>query len=72
MEKTLDEISEMLDPHQFFSANRQYNISHKAIKDMDLWFNQHLSVNLKVSVPEKIIIGKAILQEFKTWVTDRN
>jgi two-component system LytT family response regulator len=72
MDKTLDEISEMVDPRLFFRVNRQYIISRKAIKDMDLWFNQRLSVNLKVSVPEKIVISKARIQEFKTWFTVEN
>jgi two-component system LytT family response regulator len=72
MDKTLDEISEMVDPRLFFRVNRQYIISRKAIKDMDLWFNQRLSLNLKVSVPEKIVISKARIPEFKTWFTTEN
>jgi len=66
-ENTLDELSEMLDPHDFFRANRQYIISRKAIKDIDIWFNSRLSVNLKVSVPEKILVSKARIPEFKNW-----
>ena len=64
---TLDELSELLDPNDFFRANRQYIIARKAIKDIDLWFNSRLSVNLKVIVPEKIIISKARISEFKNW-----
>jgi len=64
---TLDELTEMLDPVNFFRANRQYIISRKAIKDVDLWFNSRLSVNLKVEVPEKILISKARIPEFKNW-----
>jgi DNA-binding LytR/AlgR family response regulator len=64
---TLDELIEMLDPHDFFRANRQFIISRKAIKDIDIWFNSRLSVNLKVSVPEKILISKARIPEFKNW-----
>jgi len=70
MDKTLDEISGLLNPDQFFRANRQYIISRKAIKDIDLWFNQRLSLNLKVSTPEKIIISKARISEFKSWFTE--
>ncbi|MCU0409653.1 MAG: LytTR family DNA-binding domain-containing protein [Bacteroidales bacterium] len=66
-ENTLDELSEMLDPHDFFRANRQYIISRKAIRDIDFWFNSRLSVNLKVTVPEKILISKARIPEFKDW-----
>jgi two-component system LytT family response regulator len=66
-EYTLDELIYILDPKDFFRANRQFIISRKAIKDIDLWFNSRLSVNLKVVVPEKIFISKARIQEFKSW-----
>ena len=66
-EHTLDELAEMLDPNTFFRANRQFIISRKAIKDIDLWFNNRLSVNLKIPAPEKILISKARISEFKNW-----
>ena len=66
-EHTLDELAEMLDPKIFFRANRQFIISRKAIKDIDLWFNNRLSVNLKIPVPEKFLISKARISEFKNW-----
>jgi two-component system LytT family response regulator len=58
---------EMLDPDFYFRANRQYIISRKAIKEIDLWFNSRLSLNLIVSVPEKIVIGRTRTSEFKKW-----
>jgi DNA-binding LytR/AlgR family response regulator len=64
---TLDELTELLDPEFFFRANRQYIISRKAIKDIDLWFNSRLSLNLKVAVPEKIVISRGRILEFKKW-----
>jgi len=65
-EYTLDELAGMLNPSDFFRANRQYIISRNSVKDVDFWFNSRLSVNLKVSVPEKILISKARVSEFKT------
>jgi DNA-binding LytR/AlgR family response regulator len=64
---TLDDLADLLNPELFFRANRQYIISRQAIKDIDLWFNSRLSVNLKIPVPEKIIISKARITEFKKW-----
>jgi len=64
---SLDELEDILDPQIFFRANRQYIISRSAIKDIDIWFNSRLSVNLKISVPEKIIISKARITDFKKW-----
>jgi two-component system LytT family response regulator len=67
IEYTLDELGSMLDPQVFFRANRQFLISRIAIKDVDFWFNSRLSVNLLVTVPEKILISKARITEFKQW-----
>lgn len=66
-EYTLDELAGMLNPTDFFRANRQCIISRSSIKDIDFWFNSRLSVNLKVSTPEKILISKARVPEFKSW-----
>lgn len=70
-EYTLDELTEMLDPNVFFRANRQYIISRIAVKDIDLWFNSRLSVNLKISVPEKILVSKVRIPEFKNWFSGK-
>jgi two-component system LytT family response regulator len=64
---TLDELADLLDPELFFRANRQYIISRAAIKDIDLWFNSRLSVNMKIIAPEKILISKTRIGEFKKW-----
>ena len=65
--QTLDELADSLNPAFFFRVNRQYLISRKAVLDIDLWFNGRLSVNMKVPVPEKILISKARVSEFKEW-----
>jgi DNA-binding LytR/AlgR family response regulator len=70
-EYTLDELMNLLDPNIFFRANRQYIISRRAIKDIDLWFNSRLSINLKISAPEKILVSKARIPEFKFWFGGR-
>lgn len=68
--ETLDELSDCLNPNHFFRVNRQYIIARKAVKDMDLWFNSRLSVNLKISTPERILVSKAKVAEFKKWFTN--
>lgn len=71
IENTLDEISDMLDPDDFFRANRQYIISREAVKDVDLWFNGRLSLNLIVGTPEKVVLSKARVPEFKSWFSGK-
>ena len=56
--QSLDELAEQLDPVLFFRANRQFLISKKAVKDISLWFNGRLAVNLKVPFKERIIIRR--------------
>ena len=69
MDSSLEDLYTQLDPAQFFRANRQYIVSHKAIKDISVWFGSKVSINLSVTVPEKIIVSKARVSEFKTWFT---
>ena len=67
---TLDDIMAQLDPELFFRANRQFIISRNAVKDMSVWFGNKLAVNLSVPVPEKIIVSKARVGEFKSWFAE--
>lgn len=65
---TLDELVDCLNPNLFFRVNRQFLISREAIKDIDLWFNSRLSINLRHSrMTEKILVSKARVAEFKEW-----
>lgn len=68
VDRTLDSLIEQLDEHLFFRANRQFIISRKAIKDVELWYGSRLSVNLILDVPEKIIISKTKTPIFKKWI----
>lgn len=70
--QTLDELADCLNPALFFRANRQYLVSREAIKDIDLWFNSRLSINLRYSLnTEKILVSKARVTEFKEWFSGK-
>lgn len=64
---TLDELAAKLNPVDFFRANRQFIISRNSVKEVDFWFNNRLSVNLKIAVPEKILISRTRVSEFREW-----
>ena len=68
--QTLDDLLEQLDPTQFFRANRQYIVSRSAIKDVSIWFGNKLAINLIVETPDKVIVSKARVSEFKTWFSE--
>jgi DNA-binding LytR/AlgR family response regulator len=69
LEHTMDEISHRLNPSAFFRANRQFIIGRSAIRDVDLWFGGRLSINMVVKTPEKIILSKARIADFRKWYT---
>jgi two-component system LytT family response regulator len=66
-EYSLDELVGMIDPEDFFRANRQFIVSRDSIKEVELWFHNRLSITLKVPVPEKILVSKARVSEFRQW-----
>lgn len=63
----LDELAAKLNQADFYRANRQFIIAKIAVKDVDWWFNSRLSINLKVSIPEKILVSRTRVAEFKNW-----
>ena len=70
LNQTLDDIMAQLDPEAFFRANRQFIIARSAVKDMSIWFGNKLAINLIVPTPEKIIVSKARVGEFKSWFAE--
>ena len=67
--KSLDELTESLDPERFFRVNRQYLISRGAVQDIDLWFNNRLAINLRIPTggEGRILVSKLRVNEFKNW-----
>ena len=68
VDKTLEALGQQLSPQMFFRANRQFIISRAAVKDIVVWFGSRLALNLVVETPERIIISKARVPEFKQWL----
>lgn len=68
MEYTLEALQGMLSPKRFYRANRQFIISRDAVADIAVWFGSRLAVNLKVETPEKIIVPKARVADFKQFL----
>ncbi|MBO5890361.1 MAG: response regulator transcription factor [Alistipes sp.] len=68
VDKTLEALSQQLSPTQFFRANRQFIVARAAVRDIAVWFGSRLALNLVVETPERIIISKARVPEFKQWL----
>lgn len=69
LDKTLEALQALLPEQDFFRANRQFIVSRRAVKDIVVWFGSRLALNLQVETPERIIISKARVPEFKAWLT---
>ena len=68
VDKTLEALSQQLSGDEFYRANRQFIISRSAVKDIAVWFGSRLALNLVVETPERIIISKARVSDFKQWL----
>ena len=65
---TLEALQSKLPSEDFFRANRQFIISRKSVKDISVWFGSRLSANLTLETPERIVIPKARVHDFKEWL----
>lgn len=67
-DKSLDAVLPTLDNDTFFRANRQFIVSREAISDISVWFGSRLAINLTTPPPERIVVSKARVPEFKRWI----
>lgn len=68
IDRTLETLQAQLPATDFFRANRQFIISRRAVQEITVWFGSRLSLSLSVETPERIIISKARVPEFKAWL----
>lgn len=69
VDKTLETLQFRLSEYDFYRANRQFIIARRAIKDISVWFGSRLVVNLSDETPERIVVSKAKVPDFKRWLT---
>lgn len=65
---TIENLESMLDPRQFFRANRQFILNRDFILDIEHYFNRKLIVSTQLIMPEKIVISKVRAQPFLKWM----
>lgn len=65
---TLEQLESMLDPHQFFRANRQFILNRDFIENIEYYFNRKLFIKCKIASPEKIVISRVKAQPFLQWL----
>ena len=67
MDRSLDKLLKTLSEEDFFRANRQFIVAREAISEISVWFGSRLSLGMKVPSPERIVISKDRVPEFKRW-----
>lgn len=65
----LEEVEAQLHPEQFFRANRQFIVRRQAIKNLTVYFNGKLIVNIEPKPQERIIVSKAKAPQLKSWMS---
>lgn len=68
IDQTLEALQAKLPSEEFFRANRQFIIARKAVKDISVWFGSRLLANLTLETPERIVVPKARVHDFKEWL----
>jgi DNA-binding LytR/AlgR family response regulator len=69
--QSLDVISTMLAPGQFYRVTRQYLINFSAVSEAEHYFSRKLLIHLKVKTPDQIIINKNNTTAFLNWLDNR-
>ncbi|WP_138485094.1 LytR/AlgR family response regulator transcription factor [Dyadobacter bucti] len=65
---TLDDLEGMLNPVDFFRANRQFILSRASISSVEHYFTRRLAVKLIVTTPEPVIVSKVKSSELLRWM----
>lgn len=68
LDYTLEELEQMLDPQQFYRANRGFIIHVKAVGQIHNYFNGKLKLDLKPVIDKEVLISREKATEFKEWM----
>ncbi len=64
---SLDEVEELLNPEQFFRANRQFIVNKTVIESYRTHFTGKIELKLLVTTKEEIVISKEKAHQFRGW-----
>ena len=64
---TLETLENILDPALFFRINRTFIININAVKDVVVYSNSRLKINLTQEFDKEIIVSREKVGDFKEW-----
>ncbi len=66
---TMEELEQMLDPRQFFRANRSYIINIRSVQQIHNYFNGKLKLDIKPAIEkDEVVISREKAAAFKDWM----
>lgn len=65
---SLEQLTGMLDPVNFFRANRSYIVTLSAIKKISKYFNSRLHLKLDPETEDEVLISRVKVSEFMDWM----
>jgi DNA-binding LytR/AlgR family response regulator len=68
IEYSLDKVTSLLDPHQFFRVNRAYLVSLSAIQSIHTYSGSKVNLKLQPSPRQEVFVSPDRLNEFKKWL----
>ena len=68
VEYTLEELEEMLSPHDFFRINRSLLLSFKCVEQIHPYFGNRMKLYLNPSFEKDVIVSREKVNDFKTWL----
>jgi two-component system, LytTR family, response regulator LytT len=68
VEYTMEQLSEMLDPRQFFRLNRSFIVGIHAIQQVKPWFNSRLKLSVNgLNGADEMVVSRDRVAEFRQW-----
>lgn len=68
VEYSLDQLTDLLNPTDFFRANRQFLVSRRAIQHIHAYSAGKLKLDLVPPARQEVFISMSRLSEFKDWL----
>jgi DNA-binding LytR/AlgR family response regulator len=68
LDYTIEELEQMLDPQQFYRANRGFIIQVKSVSQIHTYFNGKLKLELQPFTEKEVLVSREKATEFKEWM----
>lgn len=65
---TIEELEEMLDPKQFYRANRAFIIHIKSVSQIHNYFSGKLKLEMLPATDKEVLISREKASDFKEWM----